>query len=100
MPSLGILVKSAEHPRYVTELARAARAKGKQVCIHFAGPGVLLLNDSEVADLAQSARVSVCEASIRRHPLPADLAKCFQDHLRPAAEIATLIKSCDRWVVF
>ena len=98
--TLGILVNTADHPDYLISLARAARAKGKQVRVHFSGPGVRLLSAKEVSELHDLAPITACAESLAR--FGGDFGGSGPDGVRvvPAAELGRFISGCRRYVVF
>ena len=95
--SLAIFVNSDKHPDYVIRLARAARAKGKSVIVHFLGQGVLLADPDRLAALGDVAEVSVCRDSFEEFGVPGALAPAM---LRPVSRTAELVDTCARHVVF
>ena len=97
---LGILVNSVDHPDYVISLARAARVKGKDVRIHFSGPGVLLLGKKSVSELDEFVTATVCEESLARYG--GDISRRSPEGIRsvPASELGRFISACRRYVVF
>jgi hypothetical protein len=90
---LGILVHSDRHPEFVLQLARAAKERGKQVCIHFTGPGLQLAAGPLIEALAGLARISVEQKA----PAEAGFVDSVAMHRIPMSEF---FKACDRTVVF
>jgi len=90
---LGILVYSDRHPEYVLQLARAAKERGKQVCIHFTGAGLQLASGPLLEALAGLARISLEQAA------PAEAAPVDSDAMR-RIPVLQFFEACDRTVVF
>ena len=98
--SLSILVNTDQHFDYVKALSRAAHAKGKKVYLYFSGKGVLLTQDQGFGHLKEVAHIAVCENSCRAQNIDAELFKSYFDFLAGPQYLATLLKKCDRNLVF
>ena len=98
---LGILVTSNKYLDYIMKLTEAALARDKEVQIFFTGQSVLLTRAPEFAQLAEKAKVSVCDVSFRALCLKEEDVPClgFKDFATQAKN-AELIKNSDRYLVF
>ena len=67
--ALLILVPDEKYMHHVINLTNAAHARGKRVQIIFCGRGVNLVRDPGFAALAETARISICQASFRDYGL-------------------------------
>ena len=97
---LGIVVNSTKHLDYVVALAHAARAKGKDVHIHFTQQGVFLVREKAFSDLTRLARVSVCKESVKVFGLEAEIGNSREKILAPSCRLAEVLSDSDRCVVF
>jgi len=98
--TLGILVNTDDHPDYVISMARAARSKGKMVRLHFSGPGVLLLYETEMGEIRDFAHATACAESLARYGHPAAKEQLVGIQIVPATELGRFISDCQRYVTF
>lgn len=97
--TLGILVNTDKHFSYLYPLAKAAHQKNIETRIFFTGPGVLLTQRSEFAQLVGLAKLSVCEVSFRANGLSGEVPGVgFKDFVTQATN-AEMVEQCDRYIV-
>ncbi|MBW2090817.1 MAG: DsrE family protein [Deltaproteobacteria bacterium] len=98
---LGILVNSDENFTHLINVARAAKAKGKDVEIFLTHKGVLLTQDPRFEELGRLAEVSLCKVSFKAlnldpdQPIPGIDETSFTNQSRHA----DLIYYSDRYLV-
>lgn len=98
--ALGILVNTDQHFEFVAKLAEAAAADGRPVRIHLRGAGVRMLHENAMGPLSQISRVSICADSLRRHCREAAIQVPPSVDVVAPDQLAAILKSCRRQVVF
>lgn len=99
---LGILVSSDKYLNHVVGLAKAAKAKGKEVKVFFTADSVFLTQDAEFQELLDAgAEVSICDKSYKGF----DLHNTYKEKLEGVVHgsqdnNAEMAAEVDKYVVF
>jgi peroxiredoxin family protein len=97
--TLGILVNTDKHMKYLINLTEAAHAKGKEVKIFCTGAGVLVTQQPGWEKLVGKAKLSVCDVSFRSNKLAGEVAGVGFKDFATQARHAEMVAECDRYVV-
>jgi len=98
--SLGICVTTRGQAHHVLGLAAAAARAGVATEVFLTGEGVHLARDPRFSELAQTARVSVCEASFIAAGLDGASVKELNDKdFVTQWRNAEMVDRCDRYLV-
>jgi hypothetical protein len=101
--TLGILVTSDKHLKYVVRLTDAAYRKGKEVRIFFTGHAVKLTVTPLFKELVGKAKLWICDVSFRANGLHGREEEIpgvgFKDFATQAKN-AEMLHDVDRYLVF
>jgi len=98
--SLGICVTTRGSAHHVLGLANAASRAGISTEVFLTGEGVDLVRDGRFEELVATARVSICDASLRAAGLdPGDVAGLTDKDFVTQWRNAEMVEHCDRYVV-
>lgn len=97
--TLGILVSSDKHMDHLLGISRAAIKTGKKVMVFITNRGVLLTQEPGLAELTESAQVSVCQANFEAFGLKKSAPGVEGLNFTNQAAHGMLIQDCHRYIV-
>ena len=99
MATLGILIITDSHAKYVREIVHAAHHKGHLVRIHLTGSGVKVAGSTAFEPVGAWAKITICRQSAEKLGLTEDLERRYPHILTDDESIADVILGCDRHLV-